>query len=82
MHLTKYSAPRASPRRHNRATRHPLQIAALLTFSKIGRIALRGAASDPLKSDEMRRAYRGSEVRVEGPAREGRLAAERALRKR
>ena len=42
-----------------------LQIAARAYVLETGRIALSGAASDLLKSDEMRRAYLGSAVRVE-----------------
>jgi branched-chain amino acid transport system ATP-binding protein len=42
-----------------------LQIAARAYVLETGRVALSGAASDLLKSDEMRRAYLGSAVRVE-----------------
>jgi branched-chain amino acid transport system ATP-binding protein len=41
-----------------------LQIAARAYVLETGRVALSGAASDLLKSDEMRRAYLGSAVRV------------------
>jgi branched-chain amino acid transport system ATP-binding protein len=41
-----------------------LQIAARAYVLETGRIALSGAASDLLKSDEMRRAYLGSAVRI------------------
>jgi branched-chain amino acid transport system ATP-binding protein len=42
-----------------------LQIATRAYVLETGRVALSGAASDLLKSDEMRRAYLGSAVRVE-----------------
>ena len=45
-----------------------LQIAARAYVLETGRVALSGAASDLLKSDEMRRAYLGSAVRVEPSA--------------
>jgi branched-chain amino acid transport system ATP-binding protein len=44
-----------------------LQIATRAYVLETGRVALSGAASDLLKSDEMRRAYLGSAVRVETP---------------
>ncbi len=45
-----------------------LQIATRAYVLETGRVALSGAASDLLKSDEMRRAYLGSAVRVESAA--------------
>jgi branched-chain amino acid transport system ATP-binding protein len=45
-----------------------LQIATRAYVLETGRVALSGAASDLLKSDEMRRAYLGSAVRVDAPA--------------
>jgi branched-chain amino acid transport system ATP-binding protein len=45
-----------------------LQIAARAYVLETGRVALSGNASDLLKSDEMRRAYLGSAVRVEQTA--------------
>ena len=44
-----------------------LQIATRAYVLETGRVALSGAASDLLKSDEMRRAYLGSAVRVDKP---------------
>jgi branched-chain amino acid transport system ATP-binding protein len=44
------------------------QIATRAYVLETGRVALSGAASDLLKSDEMRRAYLGSAVRVDAPA--------------